>query len=198
MLHGLLFLALVLYGVVLAFLWGWSLIHAFMTPKIDFSRRGLWSVALIINPLASMWYWYIWKRWAFWTLFAPVLIFSIFLPQLLEAVLRTLTMRDLADRFVDIMTAILENIISAIPIPILVPLVVFPFILRLAALAHLGGNTDLEPADRNDQAVTFALPLFGYGAAMVYCFKWRRGWALAGLVWFLLVSGVVWSFLRYL
>jgi hypothetical protein len=198
MFFNLLFLALVLYGVLLALLWGWSLIHAFTTPKVDFSRRGLWTLALAINPLASMWYWYIWKRWAFWALFAPVILFSAFLPFALEGLIRTFIARDIADRFVNISTTILENVIEAIPLPILIPLVVFPFILRLAALAHLGGSKELDAQDRNDYAVTFALPLFGYGAAMAYALKWRRGWAIAGLCWFLLASGVVWSFARYI
>lgn len=198
MFFNLLFLALVIYGIFLAFMWGWSLIHAYTTPKVAFSRRGLWTIALLINPLASMWYWYIWKRWAFWAIFAPVILFSTFLPFALEGLIRTFIARDIADRFVTISTTILENIIEAIPLPILIPLVVFPFILRLAALAHLGGSKELEAPDRNDYAVAFALPLFGYGAAMAYAFKWRRGWALAGLCWFLLASGVVWSFVRYI
>ncbi len=198
MYYNLLFLALVIYGVFFAFLWGWSLIHAYTTPKIAFSRRGLWTLAIIINPLASMWYWYIWKRWAFWAIFGPVILFSAFLPFALEGLIRTFIARDIAVRFVNISTTILEDIITAIPLPILIPLVVFPFILRLATLAHLGGSKDLDASDRNDYAVAFALPLFGYGAAMAYAFKWRRGWTLAGLCWFLLASGVVWSFVRYI
>ncbi|MBD3251183.1 hypothetical protein GF380_01790 [Candidatus Uhrbacteria bacterium] len=194
----LLFYALLLFGVLMGILWGWALYHASTTPHTPVSRRGLWIFALIINPLASMWYWYIWKRWAFWSLFAPVILFTTFLPQTLEGVLRTLEFRSMADRFVEVMTTILEEVIDVIPLPILIPLLVFPFILRLAALTHLGGNTDLKAADRNDHAVTFALPLFGYGAAMVYCMKWRRVWATLGLAWFLLATGVLWSFVRYL
>jgi hypothetical protein len=198
MLLTLLFLALILYGVLLALLWGWSVFHAYTTPKSAFSRRGLWTLALIINPLASMWYWYVWKRWAFWALFAPAVLFTAFLPFTLEGLIRTFTARDIADRFVNVSTAILENVIDAIPLTVLIPLVVFPFILRLATLAHLGGSRELDAPDRNDYAVTFALPFFGYGAAMAYALKWRRGWALAGLCWFVLASGVCWSFIRYI
>lgn len=194
----LLFLFLLLYGITLAFLWGWAIIHAFTTPHIPFSRRGLWTIALCCNPLASMWYWYIWKRWAFWTLFAPAFIFAAFFPQLLEAIIRILSIREIGDRFVHIATAILTNTIDVIPLPIAIPLFAFPFVLRLAALAHLGGNNDLEAADRNDHAVTFALPLFGFGAAMTYVLKWRRGWAVAGFCWIFLASGVVWSLLRFI
>jgi hypothetical protein len=198
MLLTLLFLALILYGVLLALLWGWSVFHAYTTPKSAFSRRGLWTLALIVNPISCMWYWYVWKRWAFWALFAPAVVFLTFLPHALESAVKTFAIREIGDRFVSIATAILNNVIGAIPLPILIPLIVFPFILRLAALAHLGGNTDLEAADRNDHAIAFSLPLVGLGAAMLYCFKWRRAWALAGLGWFLLEGGVVWSFIRYI
>lgn len=189
------FLALVLYGVILAFLWGWAILHALTTPRVDSSRKYLWTMALILNPIASMWYWYIWRRWAFWTLFIPVLLFSTFLPFVLERIIQALMIRELADRFVSIMTVILENIIEIIPLPILIPLIVFPVILRLAALAHLGGNTNLEAADRNDHAVTFALPLFGYGAAMTYCLRWRKIWAFVGFLWLLLGTSVFCWFL---
>ena len=198
MLLSLLFLALILYGILLAVLWGWSIFHAYTTPKVPHARRGLWTLALIINPLAAMWYWYVWRRWAFWSLFVPAIVFATLLPYALESVVKTFAIREIGERFVNIATALLTNIIDVIPLPILVPLVVFPFIIRLAALVHLGGNTDLEAADRNDHAIAFALPLVGLGAAMLYCFKWRRGWALAGLAWFLLEGGVIWSFVRYI
>lgn len=187
--------ALALYTSFLAFLWGWAIIHAFTTPKVDFSRRGLWVGSMAVNPLAAMWYWYIWKRWAFWILFIPAIIFTTFLPKALAQTLRVLSMRAVADRFVSVMETILTHVIDAIPLYITIPLFTFPFILRLAALAHLGGNNDLEAADRNDQAVTLALPFFGFGAAMAYCLKWRRGWAIAGLTWFVLAGWVTWVLL---
>lgn len=188
-------IVLALYASLLAFLWAWALIHAYTTPKVDFSRRGLWVASLAINPLATMWYWYIWKRWAFWFLFIPAVGFSAFLPFALEQTLRILSMRDVADRFVAVMQVILTHVIDAIPLIITVPLFTFPFILRLAALAHLGGNNELEASDRNDQAVSLALPIFGYGTAVAYCLKWRRGWAIAGLVWFVLAVWMVWALL---
>lgn len=186
---------LAIYASLLAFLWGWAIIHAYTTPNVEFSRRGLWVLSLIFNPMAAMWYWYIWKRLAFWSLFIPAVLFSAFLPNALEKTLRILSMRDMADRFVTVMQAILTNVIDSIPLAIAVPLFTFPFILRLAALVHLGGNNELEAADRNDQAVTFALPIFGYGAAMAYNLKWRRGWAIIGLCWFIFVCFVGWSLL---
>jgi hypothetical protein len=187
--------ALALYVSLLAFLWTWAIIHALTTPKVDFSRRGLWAAAMIVNPLAAMWYWYIWKRWAFWSLFFPAILFTLFLPKALAQLLRVLTMRDVADRFVSVMEFILTRVIDSIPLIIAVPLFTFPFILRLAALAHLGGNNQLEAADRNDQAVTLALPFFGFGGAMAYCLKWRRGWAVAGISWFIVAVWVTWVLL---
>lgn len=190
-----LLVALALYASLLAFLWGWAIIHAFTTPKVAFSRRGLWVGSIFVNPLSAMWYWYIWKRWAFWFLFLPAMLFTAFLPVALEQTLRILSMRDVADRFVAVMQIILTNVIDAIPLFVAVPLFSFPFILRLAALTHLGGNNELEAVDRNDQAVTFAIPVFGYGAAMAYCLKWRRGWATAGLIWLIFSCWFMWALL---
>jgi hypothetical protein len=189
------FVALAVYASLLAFLWGWAIIHAITTPKVDFSRRGLWVGALAVNPLATMWYWYIWKRWAFWALFFPAVAFTAFLPFALEQTLRVLSMRDVADRFVAVMGVILTHVIDPLPIAFVIPLFTFPFIFRLAALTHLGGNKELESADRNDQAVSFALPFFGFGASMTYCLKWRRGWAITGLVWFVFAVCMAWILL---
>jgi hypothetical protein len=188
-------IAIAVYISLLAFLWGWSIIHAITTPKVDFSRRGLWVGSLAVNPLAAMWYWYIWKRWAFWALFLPAIVFTAFLPVALEQTLRILSMRDVADRFVAVMEMILTYVIDDIPLAVAVPLFTFPFIFRLAALTHLGGNSELEAADRNDHAVTFALPFFGFGASMTYCLKWRKGWAVAGLIWFVSIASVAWLLL---
>lgn len=198
MLLTILFLATVLYGALFAFLWGWGVVHAFLTPKEPWSRRGLWVAAMVVNPGTAIWYWYVWKRWAFWALFAPALVFLAFLPLTLEALVQALAVRDLADRFVAIATLFLQNVVDAIPLMALVPLVAFPFILRLAALVHLGRNADLKAADRNDYAIAFALPIVGFGGAIAYCFKWRRIWAALGLGWFLIATGTAWSFLRFL
>jgi hypothetical protein len=191
-------IVLIVYGVTFAFLWGWSVIHAFITPHEALSRRGLWTLALIANPVTSMWYWYVWKRWAFWMLFIPMILFVGLLPFTLDQVILALVSRGWADRFVSIATLFLTDVVDATPLPALVPLLVFPYLLRLASLAHLGGNSELKAADRNDQAVAFSLPLVGFGAAMAYSFKWRRIWALFGLMWFVLLAGTTWwSFLRY-
>jgi len=192
------FLALVLYSVLFSVLWGWSIIHAFLTPKEPWTRRGLWMTALVVNPMAATWYWYIWKRWAFWTLFLPALVFMLFLPATLDAALHTLEIRSLANRFVEIGTLFSQNVVDAIPLYALLPIVAFPIILRLAALMHLGRNTTLSAADRNDYAITFALPFVGLGGAIAYCLKWQRVWAALGLAWFLIVTATAWSFVRFL
>ena len=193
-----LFLMLVLYSVLFSVLWGWSIIHAFLTPKEPWTRRGLWMAALIVNPAAAMWYWYIWKRWGFWLLFGPALIFMLFLPATLDLLLNLLEVRSIADQFVQIGTLFSQNVVDAIPLYALVPIVAFPIILRLAALMHLGQNTTLNAADRNDYAIAFALPFVGLGGAIAYCLKWQPLWAAFGLVWFLIATGTVWSFLRFL
>jgi hypothetical protein len=182
------FFAFSAYMLLLVALWAWALIHAATTPRVPFSRRGLWTFALVINPFASMWYWYVWRRWAFWSLFIPSILFAAFLPMTLGRVLQALSVREVAERFVVFVTPIMTNFIQAIPLAIAIPLFAFPYVLRLAALAHLGGNDAMDAADRNDQAVAFALPIFGYGAALAYCLKWRRHWAIAGLVWCLLAT----------
>ena len=181
-------LLLIAYILLLLILWVWALFHAATTPRVPFSRRGLWAFALLINPFACMWYWYVWRRWAFWSLFIPSILFAAFLPMTLGRVLQALSVRDVAERFVHFMMPIMTNFIQAIPLPVAIPLFAFPYVLRLVALGHLGGNTSLDAADRNDQAVSFALPIFGYGVALAYCLKWRRAWATAGLVWCLLAS----------
>jgi hypothetical protein len=192
------FLFAVLYGILFAVLWGWSAVHALLTPHEDWSRRTLWTVAILINPATAIWYWYIWKRWAFWVLFVPALCFLAFLPVTLGALVQAFAVRDIANRFVNIATLFLNNVVDAIPLAFLIPLVAFPFVLRFAALAHLGGNSQLKAADRNDHAIAFALPLFGFGGALAYCIKWRRVWAALGLVWVLIMTTTIWSFVRFL
>lgn len=194
----LLFLALVLYSVLFAVLWGWSIIHAFLTPNEPWTRRGLWMAALIVNPTAAMWYWYIWKRWGFWILFVPALIFMVFLPVTLDGLISLLEVRSLANRFVEIGTLFSQNVLDAIPLYALIPIFAFPIILRLAALRHLGRNTTLNAADRNDYAITFALPIVGLGGALAYTLKWQPLWAAFGMAWFLIATGTIWSFVRFL
>jgi hypothetical protein len=194
----LVFLATVIYGVLFAVLWGWSAIHALMTPHEDWSRRGLWTAAILVNPVTAIWYWFVWKRWAFWILFLPAMAFLAFLPVTLDAMIQAFAVRDVADRFVAIATVFLNSVVDAIPLPVLFPIVAFPFILRFMALAHLGANSHMKAADRNDYAVGFALPLVGMGAAFTYCLRWRRVWASLGLGWFFIASATIWSFIRFL
>jgi hypothetical protein len=189
----LVFLFTILYGVVFAVLWCWSVVHAILTPHEEWSRRGLWTAAILINPGTAIWYWYVWKRWAFWALFGPALVFLGFLPFTLEVVVKALSVRDVADRFVAISTLLQNTIFIHIPLPILIFISVFPFMLRLVALAHLGANAQLKAADRNDYAIAFALPVVGFGGAIAYCFKWRRVWAALGLFWVLAAAGTGWS-----
>jgi hypothetical protein len=197
MLSTLTLILLALYSLILGTLWIWAMVHAAVTPREDLTRRALWTAAIAANPSATVWYWYVWKRWAFWMLFAPYFLFAAFLPFTLEATIRSLASRDLADRFVHISQELLVQVLDAIPLPALIPLIAFPFVFRLAALAHLGGNTTLSASDRNDHAVTFALPIVGFGSAMTYSLRWRRGWAAAGLAWVVLATAVIWSFVRY-
>jgi hypothetical protein len=189
-------IVLILYSVLFAFLWGWGIVHAFLTPHVAGSRRGLWMLAMILNPISAMWYWYVWKRWAFWILFAPAILFVLFLPLTLRDVILTFAVRDLADKFVNLASAFLTHVVYALPLGLFIPVCLFPFALRFAALAHLGANSELEAADRNDQSITFALPVFGFGAAMAYCFTWRRVWAVCGLVWIVVMTGILWFFVR--
>jgi len=193
MLLTIVFLLAILYGVLFALLWCWSAVHAILTPHEDWSRRWLWTAAILVNPSTAMWYWYVWKRWAFWVLFAPALAFLVFLPVTLDVLVQALSVRDLADRFVAISTVLQDAILVHIPLPLLIFISVFPFVLRLVALAHLGANAQLKAADRNDYAIAFALPVVGFGGAIAYCFKWRRVWAAFGLLWFLTATGMGWS-----
>ena len=195
MIQTILFFLVILYGALLIALTGWAIYHAATTPKEEASRRALWVMALIINPMATMWYWYIWRRWAFWALFGPALAFLLFIRPTLDGIIQAFTARDIANRFVSLGTWFLDGVLEVIPLPILLPLLVVPFLHQLAALAHLGGNSDLKASDRNDMAISFALPIVGFGASQAYCFKWRRGWALVGLAWFILFAGVIGAFI---
>ncbi len=87
-----------------------------------------------------------------------------------------------------------ELVLDSLPVFILIPMLVFPYVLRLLALAHLGANSDLTAADRNDHAVAFSLPIVGLGAAIDYCFKWLHGVAALGLVWLVLAGAAITHF----
>ncbi|MBU1348645.1 hypothetical protein KJ781_01090 [Patescibacteria group bacterium] len=177
------FLAQILFsvsvGIYLVF-WIWAVVHATQTPRASRMQRILWGVAMVANPTTAIWYWYIWKRWTFWTLFTPVLVAFFSFP----LVVRSLLTKADETRITDI----LFSLGSARLVLLVATLMVFPLVLRLVGLLHLGKNTDLTSMDRNDWIVSFSLPVFGFGAAIAYCARYRRGWALVGLLWWTVIA----------
>ncbi|MEO5927312.1 MAG: hypothetical protein ABIO72_01285 [Patescibacteria group bacterium] len=155
--------------------WVWAMIHATQTPRATSEQRTLWIIAMIVNPLTAIWYWCVWKRWAFWTLFTPVLGFFISLPFIVRSVLSHADATALTNSLFALGSS--RQVIFA------AALMVFPLILTLAALFHLGKNTELTAMDRNDWIVSLALPLFGFGAGIAYTARYERRWAIAGLLW---------------
>ena len=162
-------------SLVYAGFWIWGILHAINTPKASNAQRTLWGMAMVANPATAVWYWYIWKRWAFWTLFSPILIGSLTLPLVVRAVLHRTDATAISD--------FLSSLGSDQLVILIAILMIFPLILRLRALTHLTKNTALGALDRNDWAVSLALPIFGFGAGIAYCAKWSRGWAMIGLLW---------------
>jgi len=159
--------------------WIWGIIHASSTPKASLAQRLYWAGAMVVNPATIIWYWYIWKRWAFWLLFSPILGAFISFP----FVVRSLLTKAAATRLTNTLFALGTQqlvIIAAV-------LMIFPLILRLAALFHLGRNTKLSAMDRNDWVVALAFPVFGFGAGLVYTSRNQRPWALVSLVWLVAV-----------
>ncbi len=160
--------------------WIWAIIHALQTPKADRLQRSLWVAAMIANPTTAIWYWYVWKKRAFWALFTPVLGAFLSMPLVVRSVLSK------SDETV--IASILYGLGSAHLVILASVLMVFPLILRLAALFHLGKNTEISAMDRNDWIVSLALPVFGFGATIAYCARYRREWAMAGLCWWLFAA----------
>lgn len=165
--------------------WLWGILHALNTPKATGLQRALWGVAMVANPSTAIWYWYIWKRWAFWTLFSPVLIGFLTLPWVVREVLYE------ADATA--ITNFLYALGSARLLTLIAILMIFPLILRLTAFLHLAKNTALSAMDRNDWVVSLALPVFGFGAGITYCAKWRKGWAMMGLLWWVVIVIALWA-----
>lgn len=184
-------IAYVLLGISIAsyvYFWVWAMLHAGMTPKATASQRGFWVGAMVANPSAAVWYWYIWKRWAFWLLFTPILGCFISLP----IVVRSLLSKAEATTITNILFALGPTRL----IIFMAALMVFPLVLKLAALLHLGRNTELSAMNRNDWVVSLALPFFGFGAGFAYCAKHIRPWAIASLVWWVAISisaGLLWG-----
>jgi len=176
------FLAFILLALSSAFyvvFWFWAVIHASQTPHAEIMQKRLWCVALVVNPLTAVWYWYIWKKWAFIALFTPLLVAFVSFPFAVrmafshaEATAITNLLYSFGSGRLVILTAIL---------------MVFPLILRLVAILDLGKNTKLTAMDRNDWIVAIALPVFGFGAAIAYCARAKRGWALIGLLWWIVI-----------
>ncbi|MFH1620900.1 MAG: hypothetical protein ABIB04_02330 [Patescibacteria group bacterium] len=160
--------------------WVWALIHAAQTPKSPKIQKFFWIGAIIVNPSTAIWYWYIWKRWAFWTLFTPILGLFLSLPFVVRSLITKADETNLTNFLFALGTARLVLIVSI--------LIIFPLILKLAALLHLGRNKDLSAMDRNDWVVSLALPVFGFGAAVAYCAKYQRKWAILSLLWWLAIA----------
>lgn len=156
------------------------MIHAGSTPKAATTQKAIWVGAMLSNPSAAVWYWYVWKRWAFWLLFTPILGFFISFP----IIVRSLLTKAEATTYTNILFALGPARLSIA----VACLIIFPLILRLAALLHLGRNTDLSAMDRNDWVIAFAFPIFGFGAGFAYCAKYKKGWAFAGLLWWVAIS----------
>lgn len=160
--------------------WVWAFLHATHTPRASAQQRSLWAIAMVINPSTIVWYWYVWKRRAFWALFTPILGAFISLPFVVRSFLSKTDETTLTNILYGLGSARLVILVSA--------LLIFPLVLRLAALFHLGKNTDLSAMDRNDWIVSLALPVFGFGAAIAYCARFRRIWAIVGLLWMLVIG----------
>ncbi len=176
-------IAYALFGVsivIYAAFWIWAMIHSGSTPNSKPTQRVLWVGSMIVNPSTAVWYWYIWKRWAFWLLFTP--IFGVFasLPWVVRSLLTKAEATNATDLLFSLGTPQLVIVLAA--------LMLFPLTLRLSALLHLGRNTDLSAMDRNDWVVALALPVFGFGAGFAYCAKYRRKWAIASMAYWVAIS----------
>lgn len=173
--HVVFYASIAIYAVFLI----WAIVHAIRTPRATVGQRALWITAMVANPSTAIWYWYIWKRWAFFALFTPMLVAFLSFPIVIRSILTK------ADK------TFISNILFALGTPRLVILVavlmIFPLVLRLAALLHIGRNTELSAMDRNDWVVSLALPVFGYGAGIAYCSRFRRAWAIAGFAWWVVI-----------
>lgn len=177
------YVILAVSSLTYAVFWVWGMLHAAATPKTPLRQRAYWSLSLFINPSAAAWYWYIWKRWAFWVLITPLILASLSLP----IAVRTL--------FTKAEETFLTNLLFALGptwlIILLAGLLVFPLVVRLVALFHLGKNYELTAMDRNDWVISLALPIYGFGAGLAYCAKHKRGWAIACLTWWVVMAVIL-------
>jgi hypothetical protein len=175
--------AYILLGIsllIFIFFWIWALVHAAKTPRAPWVQRLLWSLCLLFNPSATIWYWCIWKRWAFWALFTPLLGMFVALP----FVTRSLMSKADATGTTNALFALGSNrlvLICAI-------LLIYPIILRLSVILHLAKNTESTAMERNDWVLILALPTVGFGSAMTYAAKYMKTWALVSLAWLIAFS----------
>lgn len=167
--------------------WIWAIVHALQTPSIPWIRRLFWALTFLLNPLGIVWYWCVWKRWAFWALLTPLAGIVFALPFGISSVMTK------ADE-----TAV-TNALFALGNNRLViffaALLVFPIILRLITILHLSRNPNLQAPERNDWAVSIALPCIGIGAAFAYVSRNLIHWAFLTLVWLFLFVPLFWHVL---
>lgn len=176
-------IAYILFGISLAafaFFWVWALVHAARTPRASWGQRLLWGALLFINPPAIIWYWCIWKRWAFWSLFTPLLGVFVALPFV------TRSMMTHAD------ATILTNALFAFGsnrlVLVFAILLIYPTVMRLAAVLHLAKNAEIPALEKNDWVMTLALPIIGFGTGLTYTAKHMKPWALISLGWLVAIS----------
>ncbi|OQB19157.1 MAG: hypothetical protein BWY14_00685 [Parcubacteria group bacterium ADurb.Bin192] len=178
--HPWLWVVYILFGlslVIFIFFWFWAFWHAVRTPRANWGQRLIWGI-LLLNPTATVWYWCIWKRWAFWSLFTPLLGIFIALP----LVIRSLMTKADATSFTNTLFALGSNRL----VILFVILMIYPIVLKLAIVLHLTKNTDVTAMDRNDWVLTMAMPVMGYGSALSYSSKFMKSWALSSLLWLII------------
>lgn len=163
------------YGIF----WAWGIVHAASTPKSSLQQRLFWSGSMLVNPSTTVWYWYIWKRWAFWLLFTPIFGAFVSLPFVVKSVLSKAAATELTNTLFALGTQRLVVIVAF--------LMIFPLVLRLFALLHLTRNNNLTAMDRNDWVVALAFPIFGFGAGLAYVAQYQRKWALVSLCWWVAI-----------
>ena len=163
--------------VAFAIFWIWAIIHAARTPRATWSQRLLWSLCILLNPSSTIWYWCIWKRWAFWSLFTPMLGFFVAFP----FVIRSLMSKADATALTNGLFLLGSNgfvIFIAI-------LLIYPVILRLIVTLDLTVNQSMNAMERNDWVLSLGMPVIGFGTAFVYAVRNLKTWAFLSLAWIL-------------
>ena len=165
--------------------WNGAMVHAMRTPRVSMSQRIFWTLCILINPTATVWYWCVWQRYAFWALFTPML--GIFLSSPL--VVRSLMSKADATMLTDALFVLGSNAF----VIFFAVLLIYPIILRLMVALDLTKNNDISAHERNDWVVTMALPSIGFGVALIYAARHQRNWAFASIAWLgvLVLSGKI-------